>query len=238
MKLGTLLLQFFSRNASLIASTDHSSALGQWCYSILRATARDGDRLECLRKVLRARPDLPHAIRDKGRKGQDVAERLDWVESQMGLREHKLRRHDHLVIHSPQHLGALHDGLAMDPFGGELAGFNHLRDGRNFERFDQLRDRGRSRDRHLVPHHRGGYDRRVIEERVYPDLGPNIDEQLAGRAERSLLLREEQQGRRMLQLTMGRNFVDRTDLYGMGIGEPVVPRVARFPLLSEVEYDI
>lgn len=127
-------------------------------------------------------------------------------------------------------MDALYDDLLVDRFGGEqLAGLGQLCDG------------GVSRDwhrHHLHHHQRGGFDRRIVEERVYPDPSPSVDEQLALRAERSLLVQEEQE-RRMLQLTMGRNFGDRIDLFGMGIGEPRTSGVvARFPLVSVLEYDI
>jgi hypothetical protein len=86
-KIGNVLAQFFYRHASHIASIDNSSALGQWCYAILRATCREMDRYDCLKRVLRARPDLPRRVATAGAKAFKVAQILDRVALDMRRRE-------------------------------------------------------------------------------------------------------------------------------------------------------
>lgn len=231
IKLGTILLQFFNRHASLIASTDSSSALAQWCYSILCATARDTDRYECLRKVLRLRPDLPHTIRGRGRKAADVADRLDWVASRAGRRDVQPRRHEQMALYSRHYADDFQDDLDMDMDMGML--------GDELAMFGPRRQRGRSRDGLMVPHHHGGLGPHFLDEDAYPGPRLSLPDVHAerGRFERSLLLHEDRDSR-MMHLTMGHSYVDPLDVYGMRAGELMAPLEARLPLSSEIEYDI
>lgn len=179
-------------------------------------------------------------IEGKGRKGRAVAERLDFVAEGMGIVDLKAHRRHELM--PPQHVGALPDDRDLNIFGGEIVGLGR---------------RERSRDRGLLPRHHQHrhrhFDRRIIEERAFEDLGPNVDEELAFRAERALVIQEDQRGR-MMQFDMGHRCVDPLDfrgrgmgerrldhlgVHGIGIGEPhAMARVGRFPLVEEVEYDI
>lgn len=228
IKLGTILLQFFRRHAALIASTDSSSALCQWCYSILCATARDNDRIECLSRVLSVRPELPDIIRGRGRKAHAVADRLEWVAAHMERRQMKPRRHDRLALHSPYRGVGIRDDLNIDIDGSGLAALG------------QVEIRGRSRDRLAVPDHHGIVNRRLMPEGVC--AGSDLDRRPSFGARpmnygRSLLLREDQDSR-MLQLTMEQSYMDPLELYGRRTGGVMGLREPRAPLCSEVEYDI
>jgi hypothetical protein len=201
-KIGNVLAQWFFRHATSIASTDSSSALCQWCYALMRATIREMDRVDCLKRVVRERPELARKIAGQGAKAYKVAQMLDRIASRMRRREVKLRG----------------DGLeALD------------------WRFPSARARSMSRGRQLM----------LSDGRLSGDLGlQDEDDALALQAlqaERVLMAREEQ-GRRMLQLTMGRHFNDRFDTAHAGrlgdVGDVFMPRPALPPVLSEVEFDI
>ncbi|SMY21676.1 unnamed protein product [Zymoseptoria tritici ST99CH_1A5] len=198
-KIGNVLAQFFYRYASEIASVDQSSALCQWCYALLRATTRDVDRYDCLKRVLRVRPDLPAKIAGSGNKAHKVAQLLDRVAANMSRRELKPRVE------------------ALD------------------WRYPEVRERSRSRGRQLT----------LSDGRRPSDLGYlDEDDVLALRAlqaERVLIAREEE-GRRMLQLTLGRHYNNRLDTVqdgGLGdVGDVFIPRAALPLSLNEAEIDI
>ncbi|KAF2161146.1 hypothetical protein M409DRAFT_28475 [Zasmidium cellare ATCC 36951] len=123
LKLGNVLASFFISHASQIASIEHSLALGQWCYSILRVTMRQTDRIECLRRVLLERPDLPAKLIGRGRKAAEVAENLELIGGgQIGRRELHVR--EGLAVNDPM-MGLRHrsrsrgrrDIFGVDDFG-------------------------------------------------------------------------------------------------------------------------
>ncbi|KAK4506132.1 hypothetical protein PRZ48_004097 [Zasmidium cellare] len=125
LKLGNVLASFFIGHAAQIASMEHSLALGQWCYSVLRVTMRQTDRVECLRRVLRERPDLPAKLIGRGRKAAEVAENLELIG---GIGGHIGRRELHvregLAVNDPM-MGLRHrsrsrgrrDVFGIDDFG-------------------------------------------------------------------------------------------------------------------------
>lgn len=94
LKLGSVLGRWFLGHVGEIARVEHSMALGQWCYAVLRVTMRQSERVECLRRVLRERPDLPAKLVGRGRKAAEVAESLEAIGGlggQIGRRELHVR---------------------------------------------------------------------------------------------------------------------------------------------------
>lgn len=128
LQLGNVLASFFISHASQIASIEHPLALGQWCYSILRMTMRQSDRVECLRRVLRERPDLPAKLIGRGRKAAEVVENLELIGGQIGRRDFRVRESLTLddeimgLRHRSRSRGR-HDILGSRDFGGRELGF-------------------------------------------------------------------------------------------------------------------
>lgn len=64
--IGSVLVTFFATHAGKIARVSPARALAQWCYAIGRAHIREEDRLDCLARILRLRPELLDELAEEG----------------------------------------------------------------------------------------------------------------------------------------------------------------------------
>ena len=98
-QMGRVLHGFFVENVAYIASHNSSTSLAQWCYAIRQAEMSLEMHADCLRKLLRLRPDLPEKVRSlPGPKAQSVFQDLTWVGASLDTDDLAPLRRDRLDL--------------------------------------------------------------------------------------------------------------------------------------------